>query len=155
MPWADRHNVRLGATVELEGLALKLNTASIVISLLVAWKEFESQKYVWSLAELEDEHGQFNFGQEVYSGDFWGNVGGRVFAGSTRFYKSYISGEYQGREVDVSRSEFNSLREEHDALYGHGGVDDFTPGLLRPRLPKIYVDPLDSFRPRQPNPHGT
>jgi len=153
--WGSRHNVRIGATARLQGFVLKVSVVSTVISLYVAWRELESPKYVWGFMELEDEHGRFNLGKEGSSGEFGGMYGGQTFGGSPRYYKSYISGEYQGREVDVWRREFDELVKEHEALYGTGGADDFTPGLLRPRLPRTYVDPLESFRPYQPDPRGT
>lgn len=102
--------------------------------------------------ELRDEHATFNLRVERGGGEFGGMYGGQTFGGSDRYYKKYIQGEYLGRMVDIWRSEFDELVKEHEALYGTGGKDDFTPGLLRPTLPEIYVDPLESFKPPKPEP---
>lgn len=157
--WADRHNVSIGPTTRLEGLMLKVDAVSTIISVYLMWKEFNSPEYIWAPMEFEDEYGRYNLYKEPGTGVGCGSrcdIGtyGEQTAGGSEFlyFKSYISGSSKGTMVEISPSKWDELIKEHEALYGAGDEEDFTPGLLRPRLPTIYVDPLKSFRPPEPGP---
>jgi RHS repeat-associated protein len=152
--WADRHNVSLGPTTEVEGFVLKVGAVATAISLYFAWKEFTSPHYLYEFMEFEDEYGRFNIGKQCCE-EIHPEYGGATFGGYVtplRYYKSYISGVNRGKEVDIGQDEYEELKEEHEALYGTGDADNFTPGLLRPRLPVIHVDPMQEFRPKTPGP---
>jgi len=82
-------------------------------------------QYVMAPYLLEDEHGEFTLANEM-----------RWFV--MRNFKTYVSGEWKGKRLEVDHDQATELRKEAEALYGTTDWKaDFVPGILAPELPEL------------------
>ena len=133
--WQKRHQTSRQIRwrrIKRPGSGIRLGAVSGGLLLLDVYRMYRDDKmsrYVMAPYVLEDEHGAFTLFYDR------GILGGLF---SSSYYKRYIAGQYKGRKIQVSDSEFEALRDEAEALWGT--VDwwgDFVPGLLQPELPRM------------------
>lgn len=133
--WRQRHQTsrqRRWRRIKRPGSGIRLSAVSGGLLLLDVYRMYRDDKmsrYAMAPYVLEDEYGAFTLYYDK------GILGGLF---STSYYKRYIAGPFKGKTIEVSDSEFETLRDEAEALWGT--VDwkgDFVPGLLQPELPRV------------------
>jgi hypothetical protein len=128
--WAARHKVTTSDRWQLieRRVAGSAPKALMALTLLDAWllyRDARMTQYVMAPYVLGDERGFFTLEQST-----------SLLA--SRHYKAYLSGSTEGQQIEISSSEFRSLRDEAEALWGTTDwKGDFVPGLLNRALPVI------------------
>ncbi|HEX5747115.1 MAG TPA: hypothetical protein VFZ09_12805 [Archangium sp.] len=128
--WAARHKVTTSDRWQLveRRVAGTAPKALMALTLLDAWllyRDARMSQYVMAPYVLGDERGFFTLEQSTS-------------LLPSRHYKAYLSGSEEGQKIEISASEFRSLRDEAEALWGTTDwKGDFVPGLLNRELPVI------------------
>ncbi|PTL81914.1 hypothetical protein DAT35_19025 [Vitiosangium sp. GDMCC 1.1324] len=128
--WEARHKVTTSNSWQLieRRLAGTTTKALVALTLLDAYLMYRDAKmaqYVIAPYVLGDEQGFFTLEQNLS-------------LPSPSYHKAYLSGSAKGQRIEISSSDFRSLREEAEALWGTTDWNgDFVPGLLNRKLPVI------------------
>lgn len=128
--WEARHKVTTSnrwQVVErnVAGATAKAVAVMTLLDAYLMYRDSKLSQYVMAPYVLGDEQGFFTLDQSSS-------------LLSSRYYKAYLSGDLEGKKVEISDSEFRSLREEAEALWGTTDwKGDFVPGLLNRELPII------------------
>jgi hypothetical protein len=148
--WKHRHNVSPDKKwTEIKGPgtgfrfgAMAMGGGFVLLDLYKMYCEQKKSRYIMAPYVLADDRGAFT----MYS--HAGPLDGMF---STRYFKRYIAGDYDVRDIEVSESEWQILREEAEALWGMASAHgDFVPGLLLPEPP--VVTPLRGYAHAGPIP---
>jgi hypothetical protein len=128
--WEVRHKVTTSNKWQLmeKRVADTSPKALVALTLLDAYllyRDTKMSQYVMAPYVLGDEKGFFTLEQ------------GTSLLPS-RYYKTYLSGVAEGQKVEIPSSDFQSLKDEAEALWGTTDwKGDFVPGLLNRELPVI------------------
>lgn len=137
--WQLNHRVTLGAGLQVDRLGNRLNSvlgpAGTMLDALSFSRDMRMAEQGLAMAPsvFRDQHGHFTISMDR------GPLAG-IFGGN-RYYRTYVDGDREGEQVDMTRAEYNQWSEENRALYGYVDMwGDFQPGLLRPEPPMVYLD---------------
>jgi RHS repeat-associated protein len=135
LKWADRHNVQLGARFTFRsGVKVGAFAGFALLDAFMMYRDQKLAQYVMAPYVLEDEKGVFTL-QEQDRGIFRQNY----------YFKTYQSGDLNGKTIQISKDEFLQWKEEGELLWGTTDwKGDFVPGLLRPELPVVSPNPYTS-----------
>jgi len=128
--WEARHKVTTGKNWQLleRRVARTTPKALAVLTVLDAnllYRDAKMSRYITAPYVLGDEQGFFTLEQTQS-------------LSSSRYHKAYLSGSLAGQRVEISSSDFRSMKEEAEALWGTTDwKGDFVPGLLNRELPVI------------------
>jgi len=143
--WQKRHSVTAeeewdiikapGSSAIVFRVFIGVQVIQIILDALMQERNRKMAQYLWAPYVFIEEDGQSSFTLES-EGSWWGFV--------MHYRKCYISGPRRGTKAEITKEEFNALRDEAHALYGE--VDswgDFIPGILMPELPVLKAHIYD------------
>ena len=128
--WEARHKVTTSNRWQLlerraAGATTKALAALTLLDVYLLYRDAKMSQYVTAPYVLGDEQGFFTLEQSQS-------------LLSSQYHKAYLGGSADVQRIEISSSEFRSLKEEAEALWGTTDWNgDFVPGLLNKELPII------------------
>lgn len=122
----ERHKVTTGRTTVVQKGAGKILPGVFILQ--TGWDAYkmsveqERQRFGWTPYTLDDEFGEFTFGQED-----------TCDLCPPKYSKSYVSGKRQGQVEPLTSEQYREYRSEAESLFGK--MDPFTGKLVPGKLP--------------------
>jgi hypothetical protein len=128
--WEARHQVTTSNKWQLlerrlAGTTTQAIAALTLLDAYLMYRDVKMSQYVMAPYVLGDEQGFFSLEE-------------KPSLTSPKYHKAYLSGGAAGQRIEISPSDFRTLKEEAEALWGTTDWNgDFVPGLLNRELPVI------------------
>jgi len=128
--WEARHQVLTNNRWELlerrfVGGTTKAIAALTLLDAYLIYRDTKMSQYVMAPYILGDEQGFFTLEE-------------KPSLTSPKYHKAYLSGSAAGQWMELTPSDFRTLKEEAEALWGTTDwKGDFVPGLLNRELPVV------------------